>query len=88
MAVGGKGINVGTLDVDGISAHALDGVDEEEAAMLVAEVAEGVEIDAIAAEIVDVADGEQARSGEGGGDGLQAVVNGEPGQLDTLLLQA
>jgi len=87
VAVGGERVDVGGFDVDGEDAHALNGVDEEEAAVLVAELANGIEIDTVAAEIVDEADGEQACAGYGGGDGFEGVVNGEPGELDTAFFE-
>src|SRR5512134_4084876 len=49
----------GTTDVQWERTEALDGVDEEQAASQVADLAEHFQVDAMPAEVLDVADGEQ-----------------------------
>ncbi len=87
MTVGGERVDVSGFDIDREDTHALNGVNEIKTGVLMAELANGFEIDAKAAEVVDEADGEEACARNGGGDCFEGIVDGEPGDLDAELFE-
>ena len=83
MAVGRESVDRGGLDVDGKNAHPLNRVHKKEAIVAAAkERPISVRLDAVAAQVVDEADAEEARARDGFRYFVQRVVNREPGDLD------
>ena len=88
MTIGGQGIDVSGLHVQRKCPQPLDGIHEKEALPPFADLPDGVQIHAEAAEILHEADGEQFGAGAGLVDPFQRVLDREPFDRTVLGLQA
>src|SRR5579863_9324688 len=82
MAVGGQSVDLRGFYVDGKRSHALDRVEEVEAAAARADFADLHQVDAVAAQILHEANGQQACARGGFVDLLKIVEDGKPAERD------
>ena len=73
-----EGVDARPAHVDRKRPQALDGVHQEQAAVAVADLADGLQVGPLAAQVLHEADGQQAGAAAGLVDALQGVVDREP----------
>ncbi len=81
VAIGGGGVDAAFTDVEGEGTEALDGIDEEEDIVTVADFADGFQVGAVTGEELNEGDGQKAGSFGGAVNFVQGSIGAEPGDF-------